>query len=191
MSFIFRPWTPPASLTRLKTASMPALMLTPQFATAPVRSMPAPITTSLSVTPSSAQAAPPPRRTRSPTSASSFFMASSPFTWVVSRGSSLAEVRATHAVVFQQLPAVAGERDRPRLEHVAVVGDGEGLVGVLLDQQHRGAAGVDLADDGEDLLDQHRGQPQGGLVQQHEGRLGHEASADRQHLLLAAAERAG
>src|SRR5919198_544886 len=56
MSLILRPWTPPASLTRLKTASIPALMLTPQFATAPVRSTPAPTTISFSVTPVSAQA---------------------------------------------------------------------------------------------------------------------------------------
>src|SRR5262245_7158543 len=192
MRRIFRPCTPPAALMRLNIASMPALMFTPQFATAPVRSRPAPMTTSLSVTPSSARTGLLPSRTRTPTSATrtvallllSLLMASSPFSW-----SSLPEVRPAHAVVAQQLLAVAGERDRPRFEHVAVVGDRQRLVGVLLDQQHGRAAAVDLADDAEDLLDEHRREPQRRLVEQHQGRLRHQRAPDRQHLLLPAAER--
>src|SRR6185369_15712222 len=169
---------------RLNMASMPALMFTPQLATAPVRSRPAPMTTSWSVTASSARTGPLPSRTMSVSAAVIHFMAS-----LLSRGSSMSEVRPAHAVVAQELLAVAGERDRSRLEHVAVVGDRQRLVGVLLHQQHRRPAGVDPADDGEDLLDEHRRQPQGRLVEEHEDRLGHEAPADRQHLLLAAAER--
>ena len=96
-----------------------------------------------------------------------------------------------HAVVAQQLLAVAGQRDRPRLEHVAVIRDRQGLVGVLLHEQHRGAALVDGPDDGEDLLDEHGRQPQRRLVEQHQDWLGHEAPADGQHLLLAAAQRPG
>ena len=47
-----------------------------------------------------------------------------------------------------------------------------------------------VADDGEDLLDEHRGQPQRRLVEEHAGRgSAISAAADRQHLLLAAAQR--
>ena len=37
-----------------------------------------------------------------------------------------------------------------------------------------------------DLLDQQRGQPQGGFVQQHQPGMGHQRAANDQHLLLAA-----
>src|ERR1700752_1388504 len=142
-------------------------MLTPQLAKAPVRSMPAPITTSLSVTPSSARAGPPGTSRRRPTSTlstaagpTSLFMASPPFSRVIASGpavarSSLAEIRPPHAVVAQKLLAAAAEGDRPRLQHVSVVRDRERLVRVLLDEQHRGPAGVDLPDDPEDLLHEH------------------------------------
>src|SRR5215475_1237564 len=170
---------------------MPALMLTPQFATAPVRSMPAPTTTSLSVTPSSAPTGPLPARTRRPTSAPrravptpSLFMAIAPFVW-----SSLPEIGPSHAVVAEQPLTVAGEGDGAGLQHVAVVRDRQGLVGVLLDEQHRGAADVDLADDAEDLLHEHGGEPERRFVEEHQRRLGHERAPDREHLLLTAAER--
>src|SRR5881409_1872735 len=162
---------PPASLTRLNRASMPALMFTPQFATAPVRSSPAPTTTSLSVTPSSARTGPLAKRTRRPTSTlMSTAPPRSPFMApLLSYRSSMPEIRPAHAVVAQELLTVPGEGDRARLEDVAVVRDGQGLVGVLLDE--------------------HGGEAQRRLVEQHQDRLGHERAVDRQHLLLAAAER--
>src|SRR5262245_28349955 len=140
MSLILRPWTPPASLTRLNTASIPALMLTPQLATAPVRSRPAPTVTSLSVTPSSARPAPGAPRTRRPARTASIarftrrvmrlLPSARPGPWL-----SLSQIRAAHVVVARQLPAVAGQGNGPRLQDVPVVGDGERLVGVLLDEE--------------------------------------------------------
>jgi hypothetical protein len=50
---------------------------------------------------------------------------------------------------------------------------------------------MQAADQREHLLDQQRRQAERGLVQDQQPRLGHQAAADGQHLLLAAAQRAG
>ena len=52
------------------------------------------------------------------------------------------------------------------------------------------ALGVDLLDDGEDLLHQDRRQAHRGLVEQQQLGPRHQAAADGQHLLLAARKRA-
>ena len=66
----------------------------------------------------------------------------------------------------------------------------QGLGGVLLDEQDRRALLVDLGDDREDLGDEHRREPHRRLVEQQHPRLGHQGAPDRQHLLLAAGQRA-
>ena len=66
--------------------------------------------------------------------------------------------------------------------------DAQGLVGVLLHQKDRGAVGIDLLDDAEDLLDDDGRKAQGGLVEQEEPGPGHEGAAHGQHLLLAAGQ---
>jgi hypothetical protein len=80
--------------------------------------------------------------------------------------------------------------DDTRLQHVPPIRDFERLGRVLLDQEHRGALGVDLAHDAEDRLLQDRRQAQRRLVQQHHLRLRHERATHRQHLLLATGQRA-
>jgi hypothetical protein len=47
---------------------------------------------------------------------------------------------------------------------------------------------IDRNQDVADLLHEHRHDPVGRLVQQHEAGMGHETATDRQHLLLSAAE---
>src|SRR5207245_9308102 len=170
---------------------MPALMFTPPSATAPVRSSPAPTTTSLSVTPSSARTGPLAKRTRRPTSTlMSTAPPRSPFMApLLSYRSSMPEIRPAHAVVAQELLTVPGEGDRARLEDVAVVRDGQGLVGVLLDEQDRRAAGVDVADDAEDLLDEHGGEAQRRLGEQHQDRLVHVGGGARLHMVHGSAVR--
>ena len=69
---------------------------------------------------------------------------------------------------------------------------GQGHGGVLLDQQHRGAAlGIDAGDDGEDVFGQLGREAQRGLIQQHQRGPGDQGAANGQHLLLAARQVAG
>ena len=77
------------------------------------------------------------------------------------------------------------------LDDIGARRDLERLHDVLLDQQDRHALAVELADQREHLLDQQRRQAQRGLVEDQQARLGHHAAPDRQHLLLAARQRAG
>src|SRR5437773_8930917 len=69
--------------------------------------------------------------------------------------------------------------------------DRERHVRVLLDEQHRHALLVDVLDRLEDELDEHRGEPHRRLVEQQHDRSRHERASDREHLLLAARQRAG
>src|SRR5258708_4641619 len=101
-----------------------------------------------------------------------------------------AEVRALDVGRAEQLLAGAGLHDRPGLEHIAAVGDLERLRRVLLDQEDGDALRVDLAHDLEDRLDEDRREAERRLVEHQELRLRHERAADREHLLLAAGERA-
>ena len=71
------------------------------------------------------------------------------------------------------------------------MGDGERLHDVLLDQQDGEPVPIEPADQGEHLLDQDRREAERRLVQDQELGLAHQAAADRQHLLLAARQRAG
>ena len=72
------------------------------------------------------------------------------------------------------------------IHHVVTVGDGGREAEVLLHQQHREAALLDLADGAADLLHDHRRQPFGRLVEQQHLGPGAQDARDRQHLLLAA-----
>ena len=58
---------------------------------------------------------------------------------------------------------------------------------ILLDDQHRGAAPLDLGERGVDVLDHRRRQAERKLVAEQDARIGHQRAADRDHLLLAAA----
>src|SRR3989442_8821200 len=64
------------------------------------------------------------------------------------------------------------------------------LAGVLLDEQDRHALSVDLGAYAEDGLHEDRGESERRLVEHEKLRMGHEGSTDREHLLLAAGERA-
>ncbi len=103
----------------------------------------------------------------------------------------LAEVRAAHLRVVGELRGRAAQHDGARLDDVAPLGDGQRHGGVLLHEQDRRALPVDVAHGVEDLLDEHGRQPHARLVEQEQARARHERAADRQHLLLAARERAG
>src|SRR5713101_440641 len=102
---------------------------------------------------------------------------------------------SSNGQVIEQLPvARAHLGGGQRLLHLAVdqervpVGERESEVQVLLDQQHRHALRLEPAQDPLDLLDHHRRQPLGRLVEQEERGPGAQHARDGQHLLLAAGQ---
>jgi hypothetical protein len=90
--------------------------------------------------------------------------------------------------ITQQLLAGAGEGDAAGFHDVAEVGDLEGHVGVLLDEEDGEALLVDFADDVEDTADDDGGKTQGRLIHHHELRAGRECPSDSEHLLLPAGQ---
>ena len=85
---------------------------------------------------------------------------------------------------------IAFQRDAACFQHIRPVGHRQRHLGVLLHQQNAGALRVDVLDDVEDFLHQHRRQTHRGFIHQQERGLGHQRAANRQHLLLAARQRA-
>src|SRR5260221_6494589 len=76
-----------------------------------------------------------------------------------------AEIRALDEIrALGQLRSGAGEGQLALFQHVGTVGDGQRLPDELLDQEDRGAVGGDGGQHGEELLDDHRGEAEGELV---------------------------
>src|SRR5665647_231623 len=96
-------------------------------------------------------------------------------------------------VLGMHQPFASIVHDHPAdLQHIAVMRRLQRHLGILFDQQDRGALLlIDAPDDGEDLLHQDRRQAERGLVQQQQGRAVHQRAADHEHLLLAARELPG
>src|SRR2546421_1405270 len=99
-----------------------------------------------------------------------------------------AEIGPLNVGAFEEHLGRAFLDDAPGLQHVAAIGDGEGLGGVLLDQQDGRALAVDVTNDVEDLVDEDRCQSERGLVEEQHLWLGHQPAGDGQHLLLASGE---
>jgi hypothetical protein len=77
-------------------------------------------------------------------------------------------------------------------QHVGGIGELEGKCCILLDQQDaHPLLLVDESQDAEDLDHDQRRQAERRLVKQHQARLQHQGTGDRQHLLLAAGQGAG
>ena len=83
------------------------------------------------------------------------------------------------------------EGHAPLLQHIGPVGDLERRERILLHQHDGDAARANVADDIEGALHDGWSQAEGGLVEQHNLRTGHQGARDRQHLLFAAGKRAG
>src|SRR3954469_3542211 len=99
------------------------------------------------------------------------------------------EVRLPQPLVLAEVVGRALQHEPPRREDVAAVGDREGDVRILLDDEHRDPGFVHLLDDLERALDEDRREPHRRLVHQQKLRLRHERTAHGDHLLLAAGER--
>src|SRR5262245_36272527 len=85
-----------------------------------------------------------------------------------------AEVGMADPFVARELLGLVREYDLARFEAVAAVRDAESHVGVLLHEQDRRAALVDLPDRPEDGGDELRRQPERRLVEEEHLRLRHE-----------------
>ena len=102
------------------------------------------------------------------------------------------EVELLDVVLLAQPLAGVFHDDAAVLQHVAVVGDVERHVRVLLDQEQRRAAlAVDADDDLEDLARQARRQAEARLVEQDQSAAPPSARARCEHLLLPAREQPG
>ncbi len=97
-----------------------------------------------------------------------------------------AEIELADVFVAGELRGGLVHHDAPVLEDVAVRGDRECHHRVLLDQKHGRALPIHFHDDVSDALHHERRQPERRLVEQQKSRVGHERSADREHLLLPA-----
>src|SRR4051812_46599940 len=105
---------------------------------------------------------------------------------------SVPQVRATDGLVLPDLGGDAGHDDVAGLKQVGEVGEFQRQIGVLLHQQDADAAlGADPPHDAEDLLHDQRREAEARLVQQQQLGPQQQRAGDRQHLLLAARERAG
>src|SRR6266851_966891 len=102
-----------------------------------------------------------------------------------------AQICFAHARILAQGRAGAARDDAAGLQHVAAARGLERVARVLLDQEHAHARIVDGADGAKDVLHDHRGEAERGLVEAEKFWLRHHGAAERQHLLLAAGERAG
>src|SRR5262245_39632638 len=99
-----------------------------------------------------------------------------------------AQVRLELRRILRQLARGDAIDHAALLDDIVAVGDGCGKMKVLLDQDHGEARLLEAGDGAGDLLDDHRCQPFGRLVEQQEAGAGPEDAADRQHLLFAAGE---
>src|SRR5690349_15713713 len=76
-----------------------------------------------------------------------------------------AEIGAFDLGMAQQVGAGTVQHDLAAFEDIGIIGHGQRLEGVLLDQQDGAALGVQLADQVEDLAHQQRGQAHRRLVE--------------------------
>src|SRR5262249_31624058 len=101
-----------------------------------------------------------------------------------------AEVGPLHLRVVEELLGCAAEDHASALQHISAIGDCQGHGRVLLHHEDRDPALADTQDLLELLLDQDRREAHRGFVHAQEARAGHQRPRHRQHLLLAARERA-
>ena len=101
------------------------------------------------------------------------------------------EVGAAHRIVEQELGRRPAHQRPPALQQVGMPGDVQRERRALVGEQDRRAGVRDAPQRLADLGDHDRRQPQRRLVEQQQPRLSHQRAADREHLLLAAAQQAG
>src|SRR5688572_29108363 len=107
------------------------------------------------------------------------------------KSTSRAKIAPPYHFILRERTRIAAEGDAPLLHQVEALRHAQRHVRVLLDEEDGRAVAVQIGDDGEDLLDDERGEPKGRLVHQQELRPRHQGARYGEHLLLAAGKRAG
>src|SRR5215212_3931554 len=101
------------------------------------------------------------------------------------------EIGRPDLIAGKQLLAGTRHGDTAVDHHIAAVGKLQRVECILLDKEYRDALGaVEFTDGGENLLDDQRRKPERGLIEQQQAGARHQCARDREHLLLAAGERA-
>jgi hypothetical protein len=85
----------------------------------------------------------------------------------------LSKIGLVHFLSLAEVVRLAADHDTALGENIAVVGDGKGLMDVLLNQKDRDALFVDASDDLEILLNQDRRKPQRGFIDEQKLRRAH------------------
>ena len=93
-----------------------------------------------------------------------------------------------YGVVGHEIVDVALQHDMAHFDDVALPGNCQHETRVLLHQEHRDAAFIDVGNGLGDGIDDYGSKAEGRLVHHEELRLGHEGAGDREHLLFAAAQ---
>src|SRR5258707_3902530 len=96
------------------------------------------------------------------------------------------KIELAHAFVFQKICGRLCQYDFTGFQHLPVIGYRKCHLRVLLNQEYSCAAGIDLGDDGTNLLDHEWCQSKGGFVEQEQLWTCHQAPPDSKHLLLTA-----
>ena len=102
-----------------------------------------------------------------------------------------AEVSGANLGIGEKIAAFALKGDAAGLQHIGTVGDAEGLIGHLLDEQDGEARLSQGADRVEDVADDQRRETERWFVEQEQPRISHQRPADSDHLLLAARKGTG
>src|SRR5712691_2451159 len=100
------------------------------------------------------------------------------------------EMLRDQSLVIAHLAGAAAERDAAGVEDHHLVGEVEGELDVLLDQENRLAFLLQSRDGAAHFGDDQGREAFGGLVHQQHARISHERPPDREHLLLASGKRA-
>src|SRR2546427_3374789 len=173
ISSYLRPSAPPCAFRRSTANAAPSLTNAPLTANGPVSMLTTP---SLMVFCASA----PPCRATAAAAAASSFLIIAILVGLEGQGSAV--------LLGVDVFGAAAVDDFALGHHDEALADAAHQVQVLLDHQHAGAGGANLVEDRREVVDEHRRQAFGRLVEEQHARVAEQRAADRQHLLLAAAE---
>src|SRR5271165_466402 len=110
--------------------------------------------------------------------------------WVVSRARLEPEVGVLDVRVGEDVGSLAAQADAAVLDDISAIRGLQRDEHVLFDEHDGHAVAAQRSEHGQQLLDDDGRQTERQLVDQQQLRTGHQAAADRAHLLLAAGERA-